>query len=125
MRRFIPLGLLAGVFVSGVGQAWGQTPDDVQVVIREAAATYGVPAAPLVALGRCESRLDPGAVGDSGRSHGLFQLNDLPTGLLWHFLRVGYSDAYDVVQAATYVARVASGEWARDGVTLRRWSCYR
>jgi len=97
-----------------------------RAVIEEAAERNGVPAGPLIALAVCESRLDPGARGDYGRSHGLYQLNDLRgTGLLWHFYAVGYTDAYDADQAADYVARVYAGEWARDGVTLRRWSCWR
>jgi len=84
-----------------------------------------VPAGPLIALAVCESRLDAGATGDYGRSHGLMQLNDRATGLIWHFYAVGYTDAYDADQAADYVARVAAGEWRREGVTLWRWSCYR
>lgn len=58
-------------------------------------------------------------------SRGPFQINDLPTGLFWHFLRVGYDDPTDPEQAADYVARVSAGEWASEGVTLARWSCYR
>lgn len=94
-------------------------------LLAERAAAHGVAAAPLVALARCESSLDPGALGDRGRSHGLIQLNDRPTGLLDHFHRAGYATAYSAWQSADYLARVAAGEFAEEAVTLRRWSCWR
>jgi len=97
---------------------------DPRGAIHAAAQAHGVDAAPLLALAACESRYVPTARGDRGRSHGLFQLNDQPTGLLHHYRALGYADPYDAEASADYVARVASGEFARQGVTLGRWTCH-
>jgi hypothetical protein len=63
-------------------------------------------------------------IGDHGHSHGLAQLSDLPTGLLAHFHAQGYATAYDAWEAADYLSRTAAGEFAGEGVTLKRWSCW-
>lgn len=102
-------------------QEW---PDPVGIV-HAAAQNHDTPAAPLLVIVACESRFSPSARGDRGHSHGLVQLNDLPTGLIWHFYAVGYDDPYHPEQAADYLARVAAGEWARQGIVLGRWSCAR
>lgn len=98
-------------------------PMDSAVAITEAADTYGVSETWLLAVARCESNLRPYAVGDSGHSFGLAQLNDRPTGLLAHFHRLGYLSAFDPFQSADYLGRVFSGEFAGEGITWRRWSC--
>lgn len=106
-------------------------PDDalasggLEEVIRDRAAAHGVTwAVPrLIAKADCESSLGLNVVGDSGHSHGPWQLNDRDTGLVWHFYAVGYSNPYSWWESTDYVARVTTGEWASDGVTLDRWSC--
>jgi hypothetical protein len=121
------LFLLAVVLgaLTGAATARAAGPDPVGA-LHAAAQHHGVAAEPLIAIARCESSLDPSARGDRGHSHGLMQLSDLPgTGLLWHFKSKGYDNAYSAEQSADYVARVAGGEWRHEGVTLRRWSCYR
>lgn len=98
--------------------------DDPVGALYAAAANHDVAPGPLISLAWCESRFLPAARGDRGRSRGLVQLSTLDTGLYWHFLAAGYTDADDAEQAADYAARVAAGEWSHQGVTLRRWSCY-
>jgi hypothetical protein len=98
----------------------------VAAVVRERAVAHDVSPWLLEALVRCEAGpgFDPEVIGDHGHSHGLAQLSDLPTGLLAHFHAQGFITAYDAWEAADYLARVASGEWAGEGVTLKRWSCW-
>lgn len=115
------LCLLAALVPTGSEAA---EPDAIGIVWA-AAQNHATPAEPLLAIVACESRFRPAARGDYGRSHGLVQLNDRATGLIWHFYAQKYTDAYDPEQAADYLARVATGEWARQGVTLWRWSCHR
>lgn len=101
------------------------TRGEVRAVLVERARHHGADPEVVVAIADCESSLRPWVTGDSGSSHGLIQLSDLRgTGLLHHFLAVGYTDAYDAEQAADYIARVFAGEWRGDGVTPGRWSCY-
>jgi len=123
----IALGFAAGLVVGALttGVVYADRWADPVGAIYAAADNNGVAPAVLLALAECESRFNPSARGDYGRSHGLMQLNDRATGLLHHFYQQGYDDPYDPEQAADYVARVAAGEWAREGVTLGRWSCYR
>ena len=127
MRRLIPLLILAVVLGSGASQAQGLSADDVQQIIRDAAATHGANPATLLAIVRCETgnRWNADALGDRGHSHGIAQINDQPTGLLRHFHAQGYGSPYDPWEAADYLARVSVGEWAGEGVTLARWSCWR
>src|SRR5713226_9061085 len=73
---------------------------DSAVAIAEAADLYGVPESRLWRVARCEApgvepgTVDPYAVGDSGHSFGLAQLNDRRTGLLAHFHSLGYGSAF-------------------------------
>jgi hypothetical protein len=123
--RWIAIRVLIGLVV---GLSWqvarAETPDQVVAIVQERAAAYGVDAGTLTRIVRCESQLGQQLVGDYGHSHGPVQLSDLPTGLLCHFQSLGYSSAYDVWSSVDYLARVASGEFAGQGITLRRWSCY-
>lgn len=96
---------------------------DAQQAIHDAAEQYGVSEARLTRVVACESRMDPYAVGDRGRSLGLVQLNTLRTGLYWHFLELGYDDAFNPYQAAPYLARVHAGEFYAEGIGPWRWSC--
>lgn len=137
---FVPSALvgalcLALVALWDAGAIEADQPD-VLGAIHAAAQNHEVPAAPLIELARCESAgtFDPDAKGDyrwrGGRfvptSRGVYQLNELPgTGLYYHFKReYPDNDSTDVEAVSDYVARVAKGEFAREGVTLARWSCW-
>lgn len=119
-RRLLRLSLPAIA-----GFALGAVPaiasEDVVATIAERAGAHGVDADRLVALARCESGLDPRAVGSLGEV-GLYQL--APFGLLPHFRRVGYRDHWSVWEQADYVARAFAGEWLDQGVGPRHWSCH-
>jgi soluble lytic murein transglycosylase-like protein len=99
--------------------------EDPVGAIYAAAQNNGVDPAPLISLAWCESRFRPAARGDEGHSHGLMQLSDRDTGLLAHFKAVKYSDPYDPEQAADYTARTLAGDFAGQGITMARWSCWR
>ena len=117
MRRAMPVAVLCAVLLSGVSQVYGQA-DEAAIVatIQEAAARHGVSAARLVQVARCESRLDPNAVGRAGEL-GVLQLH--PRGELLTFYARGFSDPFNVAQAAEFTAqRFAEG-------AARAWSCAR
>lgn len=98
----------------------------IRDVIVERAEARGASAWVLTAVLRCESRFDPYAVGDYGRSHGIAQINDHPsTGLLGHFLSLGYRSAYSVWDSIDYLARVLAGDFWSANVRPTRWSCWR
>lgn len=103
-------------------QLWGLE------VIDAVAAYTGVSATHMRRVAWCESKYRPSAVGDYGRSSGLFQLNDLPTGLLHHFHYVGYTNAFNPWQSADYYARTLRGDFhymdvVYGRITILRWSC--
>jgi len=54
----------------------GDIRPDIDAAIVSAAARYGVDPDILRAIAMVESELDPAAVGDQGKSHGLFQINN-------------------------------------------------
>jgi hypothetical protein len=115
------IALVLAIFVPVPAEA----DTGLEEVIRDRAAAPGVTrqVPRLLRVARCESSMGYFWVGDGGRSHGPWMLNDLPTGLVWHFYAVGYTNPYSWWQSTDYVVRVASGEWAEGGVTLARWSC--
>ena len=77
--------LFAAVFAP---PAPGWSAAEVEREIVAAAHSYDVPAAPLIALARCESRLDPSAVGRLGEL-GVFQWLPTPPGGLWEYTPAG------------------------------------
>lgn len=103
-------------------QLWG-----LEVI--EAVASYtGVSYEHMRRVAWCESRYRPSARGDSGSSHGLYQLNDLDTGLLHHFYYMGYTNPYNPWQAADYYGRTLRGDFnyvdhVYGRVLIYRWSC--
>ncbi len=117
MKRLAPVVILAAVFVSGTGQVFGQVDEaGIITTIRDAAARHGVSGDRLVALGRCESRLDPNARGRAGEL-GLFQL--LPNGLLRDFYAQGFGDPWSAAEQAEYTASaIARG-------LSSHWTCWR
>lgn len=68
----------------------------------------------LLGVARCESRLNPGAVGRMGEI-GLFQL--APFGLLPTFYRMGFTNPWDGWQQAAFA------RWAFGHGLARAWSC--
>lgn len=110
------LGLLAGGLLLSRPVA-AQDSGDVVSIITSAAERYGVSAQRLIAVGRCESRLDPFAVGDSGNSVGLFQIN--AHGLRPLFFQWGYDDLWSAWQQADFTARAFQAGLAS------HWSCAR
>jgi hypothetical protein len=103
------------------------TPDDTHQAIWDAAANHGVSYGRLRAIVACETggTFNPRAVGDHGKSLGAVQLSTLPTGLYWDFETRGYDDAFDPYQSLDYLARVMTGEFTSDAITVRRWTCAR
>jgi hypothetical protein len=71
---------------------------------------------------RCETggTFNPYARGRAGE-RGAAQLH--PAGLLPHFRAVGYSDPDNPYMAVEYLWRAFSGEWVRQGVNYRHWTC--
>lgn len=79
-------------------------------------ARVGVDPTIGIDIALCEAPgLNPNAIGDGGRSHGLFQLYD--GGLLPDFYALGYNNPYDPQQSSEYSAR----HIAQNGVGP--WSC--
>jgi hypothetical protein len=95
--------VILGMIALSVQTVHAQSAEEILTVIQEAAARHGVSAPAMVALARCESRLDPNAVGDHGQSIGLFQIHN--AGLLSLFRQQGYTDRTDPWQAADFTAR--------------------
>jgi hypothetical protein len=83
-------------------------------VIEERAAAHGVSPGYAVAIANCESNLVWDAVGDYGRSFGVYQLHD--AGLLPVFYAEGYTDPFNVYQSADFatawIARHGAGAWS-------------
>jgi hypothetical protein len=99
---------------SHVMTAAAQTSDDIIDTISERAAAYGISGAYLVRVARCESTLDPYAVGARGEQ-GLFQLH--PRGMGLRFWRDGYTDIWSIWQQADFTSRMFAS-----GLSFH-WSC--
>ena len=118
------------------GVAYADSSDPIGSIYA-AAANHRVSPGPMLATAFCESQFNAKAKGDRHLrkpSHGLFQLSELPTGLLAHFYYVGYTDPYDAEEQADYYARVTKGDFLPGGpypaplhpygiVSTKRWSC--
>lgn len=126
MRRWLIAVVTTLILMLTPGPALAYTSDDTRQAIYDAHINHGVSHATLDRIVRCETgnTYQPDLVGDRGTSFGAVQLNSLRTGLYGHFRSLGYDDAFDPSQALDYLARVATGEFARQGITLRRWSCF-
>jgi hypothetical protein len=85
-------------------------------IIHDRAAAHGVSGAWLLRVARCESNLNPRAVGRAGEL-GLMQLH--PRGLLPLFYRMGYRDPFNAWESADFSARM----FAR-GLSYH-WTCAR
>lgn len=96
--------------------------NDLEGSIYAAARLHGVSARSMLRVAACESTMGLHVHGDNGHSHGPFQLNDRPTGLLHHFYAMGYTKPYDHEQSADYFASVMAGEFP--GIKPNRWSCW-
>lgn len=82
-------------------------------IIAAYAIHYGIPAGPLVATLRCESRFYSNAVGDNGSSFGVAQIH-LPA-----HLDVSKAQALDPLWSIDWAAR----EFAQG--RAYQWTCYR
>lgn len=103
--------LLAHMHVLPVG---AQTADEIVDTIYDRAAAHGMSGAYLLQVARCESTLDPYAVGARGEQ-GLFQLH--PRGMGLRFWSMGYTDIWSIWQQADFTSRMfAAGHG-------RQWSC--
>lgn len=100
----------------GPGAVQAQGIEEVQAIIREAAATHGVSGDRLIQVAHCESRFNPHAVGRAGEQ-GLFQL--LPAGLGRTFRTMGYGDPFNAREASDFAA------WAFAHGLSRHWTCAR
>lgn len=109
--------LLATILATASVQPAMAQADEATIIeiIRDRAAAHGQSAEALIRVARCESRLDPNAVGDSGHSVGLFQVHD--RGLLSLWRQWGYGSRTDPWEAADFTARA----WAAG--LRRHWSC--
>lgn len=129
MRVLVCLvAILALLVTAPPAAASGFTPDDSVWALQEAASDIGVSYRVLKTVALCETgdTLDPYSRGDRGHSHGLFQLNDTENGLLNHYHAVtGGASAYNPYASAKYFARVLRGDYADDGITAYRWTCFR
>lgn len=88
--------------------------EEIEALIVDAAERHGVSPERLLRVARCESRLDPYAVGRAGE-RGVFQLH--PYGLLRAFWMAGYTDEWDAEQQADYAASAFAAGLAG------HWSC--
>jgi hypothetical protein len=111
MKR-LALAILVLVVVLGAGPGHAQEP--VVAVIEDRAAAHGVSGSYLVRVARCESNLDPRAVGAAGEQ-GLFQLH--ARGLRPLFFQWGYADPFNAWESADFAARAFAAGLSR------HWSC--
>jgi hypothetical protein len=116
MRVLQHVTLLAVLWLSGP-LAPAHADESWVAVIHEQATAYGVSGEQLVAVARCESRLNAQAVGDRGQSIGLFQLHE--RGLRPVFFQWGYDDPWSGWQQAAFAARAFAAGLAR------HWTCSR
>lgn len=116
-KRIVLHAFALSLVVSSIGLADAaayEAADEIVEIVRDRAAAHGVSGAYMVAVARCESRLDPDAVGAAGEL-GIFQLH--PRGELLNFYGRGYTDPRDPWQAADFAAaRFSEG-------AARYWSC--
>jgi hypothetical protein len=119
--------LIASLVVGAVMLLSPFTADDTYQAIWDAAANHGVSYGRLRAIVACETggTFNPRSVGDHGSSLGAVQLSTLPGNLYWDFEKRGYDDAFDPYQSLDYLARVMTGEFAAEAITIRRWTCAR
>ena len=113
----------AGATVTPPGT--GYTRPQLEQIVRDAAVLHGANAARLAAVVECESKWDPYAVGDRGRSRGLLQFHcETPdcVGSLWAGLwpDVDPLPSRDEPEAA---ADAAARAWALGAAG--HWSCWR
>ena len=114
MRRLLVAVALALAVVQVAHAEDGYTSEDTLAAIDAAAADTGVPRAWLLAIVRCESRLEPYAIGRRGEL-GAVQLH--PRGLLPVFYAVGYTDPFNPYESVYFLAeQLLRGR-------ARHWAC--
>lgn len=99
-----------GAFGPGGG---GYSEEQIVGIINEAAANYGQSSDAMLRVARCESSLDPSAVGGGGAYHGLFQF--VPS----TFAGTPYGE-YDIYDPWAN-ANAAAWKWSEGG--KNEWVC--
>lgn len=97
-KALVVIDLVCLLFLAPVAQA----QDGILDTIYDRAAAHGVSGAWMERVARCESSLNPRAIGRLGE-RGLFQLNSPE--LLNTFYRWGYSDPFNAWEASDFTAR--------------------
>lgn len=116
MRRLRHAALLT-LLAMGLAAPVRADEADVVATIQDRAAAHGVSASWLERTLRCESHLNPRAVGDGGASLGVAQLH--ARGLRPLFFQMGYSDPFNVWEAVDFIA------WAFEHGYSGHWTCAR
>ena len=123
-RLVLALGLATAFFIGSPGAAPSETEaaratrQDVINWIYEYAAIYRVNPQLLLAVGQCESGLQPYVRDGRAGEVGVFQFH--PRGIWWNtpYARMGYS-------ARDPETNVAAAAWAFSRGYQSHWSCYR
>ena len=117
--------LLAAVLLvaSLVPPAPGWSASEVEREIVAAAHSYDVPAAPLVALARCESRLNPDAVGRAGE-RGVFQWLPTPPGGLWEYTPAGRAGLSPLDMRLDVAMATWAYRYGGDVLMAEHWTCW-
>jgi hypothetical protein len=111
----LSLTLLAALCAPLPARAQEGGVEEIKLIIRDRAQAHGVSPDYMLAVAWCESRYDHHAVGDGGRSRGLFQLRS--PGEADRFFAQGYDDIWDPWEQSDFTAR----RFAVGGA--RAWSC--
>jgi len=108
------LAVSAAILAVSASAARAEPADWIEATIHERAEAHGVSGPYLVRVARCESGLDPFAVGRLGEQ-GIFQL--APWGEGARFRARGYGNVWSVWEQADFTA----ARFAEGGA--RAWSC--
>jgi hypothetical protein len=82
-------------------------------------SVFGSAAGQAVAIARCESGLNPGAVSSGGGNHGLFQINSVHKASFIQVTGQPWPAIYDAHWNAVFA------KWLYDQQGWRPWSCRR
>ena len=96
------------------------TRADVVAWVHADAADYGASVDELLAVGQCESQLEPFALGDGGMSFGPFQFHLRG---IWWWTPAGRAGLHP--SDARQNVRMAAWAFAQGAEWRRHWSCWR
>ncbi len=97
------------------------TAPDYELAIHQAALEFNADAAFLLRVARCESRMDPNAIGDHGMSLGLFQFQAATFLGYARLSGLGYS----LADLGDPHAQIRLAAWAFANGRSSAWSCAR